>query len=192
MPKLNKTQAAVLSAAAGRRDHLLVPPKELNERAAKALGTTLLNLGLVAEVQVKRKEPAWRTGEDGIRVGLVLTEPGLRAVRPDPGPGQAEGETPPTAATPNPSDGEEGSPSAPADMPRQGTKQALILALLRRPTGAGLDELVAATGWLPHTTRAALTGLRQRGFGVYRHKGQDGRSVYLITDGGEVPASEAA
>jgi len=25
---------------------------------------------------------------------------------------------------------------------------------------------VAATGWLPHTTRAALTGLRKRGYAV--------------------------
>ena len=29
-----------------------------------------------------------------------------------------------------------------------------------------LDELVASTGWLPHTTRAALTGLRRRGYAV--------------------------
>lgn len=29
--------------------------------------------------------------------------------------------------------------------------------------GASLDELAGATGWLPHTTRAALTGLRKKG-----------------------------
>ena len=29
-----------------------------------------------------------------------------------------------------------------------------------------LAELIAATGWLPHTTRAALTGLRKRGYAV--------------------------
>lgn len=43
------------------------------------------------------------------------------------------------------------------------TKIALILELLQCPTGAGLSDLVAATGWLPHTTRAALTGLRKKG-----------------------------
>jgi len=38
--------------------------------------------------------------------------------------------------------------------------------LLQRDCGATLDELVASTGWLPHTTRAALTGLRKRGFTI--------------------------
>jgi Protein of unknown function (DUF3489) len=36
--------------------------------------------------------------------------------------------------------------------------------LLQRDYGATLEELIAATDWLPHTTRAALTGLRKRGY----------------------------
>ena len=35
---------------------------------------------------------------------------------------------------------------------------------MQRKTGATLDDLVEATGWLPHTTRAALTGLRKKGY----------------------------
>lgn len=81
---------------------------------------------------------------------------------------------------------------APADSPRGGTKQSLVLGLLRRASGASLDELVAATGWQPHTTRAALTGLRQRGFAIERRKGEDGRSVYLITNLEQALTSEAA
>jgi hypothetical protein len=38
--------------------------------------------------------------------------------------------------------------------------------LLQRDQGATLNELVVMTGWLPHTTRAALTGLRKRGYSV--------------------------
>lgn len=38
-----------------------------------------------------------------------------------------------------------------------------VIALLSRPNGATLDELVSATGWQPHTTRAALTGLKKKG-----------------------------
>jgi Protein of unknown function (DUF3489) len=41
-----------------------------------------------------------------------------------------------------------------------------LLALLQRDCGATLEELIAATDWLPHTTRAALTGLRTRGYAV--------------------------
>jgi len=38
--------------------------------------------------------------------------------------------------------------------------------MLSRKSGATLEALVDATGWLPHTTRAALTGLRKRGYTV--------------------------
>jgi len=39
-----------------------------------------------------------------------------------------------------------------------------VIEMLSRSGGASLADLIAATGWLPHTTRAALTGLRKRGF----------------------------
>jgi DNA-binding IclR family transcriptional regulator len=45
--------------------------------------------------------------------------------------------------------------------------------------GATLAELVALTGWQPHTARAALTGLRQRGFAV-RLSERGGRKAYRI------------
>ena len=50
----------------------------------------------------------------------------------------------------------------PAKAPRI-TKSAAVVALLQRPQGATLAELIAVTGWLPHTTRAALTGIRKQG-----------------------------
>jgi DNA-binding IclR family transcriptional regulator len=53
-------------------------------------------------------------------------------------------------------------PDSEAAAPRV-TKASLLLNLLRRENGATLAELVDATGWLPHTTRAALTGLRKKG-----------------------------
>ena len=46
---------------------------------------------------------------------------------------------------------------------------------------APLAELVAATSWLPHTTRAALTGLRKRGYAVGIDRADKARgSVYRI------------
>ncbi len=54
-------------------------------------------------------------------------------------------------------------PAAPAPDRARETKQALVVVLLQRKQGASLAELVAATSWLPHTTRAALTRLRQGG-----------------------------
>ncbi|MEO5586916.1 MAG: recombinase family protein, partial [Novosphingobium sp.] len=52
----------------------------------------------------------------------------------------------------------------PAATPVRGpSKIDQVLALLRREEGATLAELMETTGWLPHTTRAALTGLRKKG-----------------------------
>jgi hypothetical protein len=48
------------------------------------------------------------------------------------------------------------------------SKISVIKDLLFRNDGASLDELTAATGWLPHTIRAALTGLRKKGYGIER------------------------
>jgi hypothetical protein len=67
-----------------------------------------------------------------------------------------------------------------AAVPAQGpTKQAVIIGLLQRPQGATLADLIAATGWLPHTTRAALTRLRQAGHLLDKTKGATG-AVYRI------------
>ena len=51
-----------------------------------------------------------------------------------------------------------------------GTKSAAVIALLSREEGATLDEMIDATGWLPHTTRAALTGLKKKGHVIVRGK----------------------
>lgn len=61
------------------------------------------------------------------------------------------------AREPEPLDAEQ------SPQPPRKTKTAEVLAMLARPDGATLDQLVAATGWLPHTTRAALTGLKKKG-----------------------------
>ena len=50
-------------------------------------------------------------------------------------------------------------PAPPAAAPARERKIDKVLGLLQRPEGATLAELIEATGWLPHTTRAALTGL---------------------------------
>lgn len=63
------------------------------------------------------------------------------------------------------------------------TKANAVIELLSRAGGATLDQLVAATSWLPHTTRAALTGLKKKGHVVTSEK-LDGVRRYRI-DGGK-------
>ena len=60
------------------------------------------------------------------------------------------------------------------------TKIGKVIALLERDEGATLDEMMQSTGWLPHTTRAALTGLKKKGHAIERDKRGDA-SCYRIT-----------
>ena len=58
-------------------------------------------------------------------------------------------------------------------------KSDVVIGLLQRPGGAKLDEMIAATGWLPHSTRAALTGLKKKGHQITSEKA-DGVRRYRI------------
>ena len=71
--------------------------------------------------------------------------------------------------------------------PRAASKIGIVLGLLQMPEGASLAKLVEVTNWQPHTTRAALTGLRKRGYAIANEKmvSPDGvkHSVYRISPG---------
>lgn len=47
-----------------------------------------------------------------------------------------------------------------------GTKQARLFELLRPACGVTVNQLSTFLGWLPHSTRAALTRLRKDGVAV--------------------------
>ncbi|MFN5085240.1 MAG: DUF3489 domain-containing protein [Novosphingobium sp.] len=70
--------------------------------------------------------------------------------------------------------------AASADAPAQaGRKIDQVLILLRRESGATLVEMTDATGWLPHSARAVLTGLRKKGYRIERRK-RDAASCYHL------------
>ena len=69
--------------------------------------------------------------------------------------------------------------------PRGGSKLARVIALLERDHGATIEELIAATGWLAHTTRATLTGLRKRGYAVAIDRSDDKRGSFYRIPAGE-------
>lgn len=83
-------------------------------------------------------------------------------------------------------------PSAPGSStrPRPSSKLGIVLSMLEAPEGVPLSKLVEVTGWLPHTTRAALTGLRKRGFTIVSEKtNAGGSSVYRIRADATSPAA---
>ena len=66
------------------------------------------------------------------------------------------------------------------EQPPASTKRAKLIAMLERPEGASVAEIGQRLGWLPHTVRAAMTGLRKAGRQVTRSKNADDRSVYRL------------
>ncbi len=68
---------------------------------------------------------------------------------------------------------------------RAGTKQATLVDMMRTAAGATIAQMGAKAGWQPHSVRAALTGLRQRGLGITREKNDAGTTVYRLAESGK-------
>jgi len=60
------------------------------------------------------------------------------------------------------------------------TKAAIVQKLLARPKGASLAEIIEATGWLPHSARAFMTGLRKKGLKLVRECRTSGETAWRI------------
>lgn len=69
-----------------------------------------------------------------------------------------------------------------ATAPHPGSKIGKVIALLKRKPGATIEELAKATGWQPHSTRAALTGLKKKGHTIEKSK-RHGVTCYAIKGG---------
>ena len=68
-----------------------------------------------------------------------------------------------------------------SDQKRPTGKLGHVLDAVAATRGASLAELVELTGWQPHTARAALTRLRQRGFEVSLRE-NDSRKAYHLAE----------
>jgi hypothetical protein len=199
--KLSNTQLGALSAAGQRDDRCLVPPPKLKGGALKAFAAKLIAGGLAREVRAKETAAIWRTdASTGRTYTLKLTAKGKIAVTESEREADIDAENTaersgaaPTAEASNrppvrfqappraDAKGDDARNSRDRSEPRANSKLALLVDLLSRDRGATIAELTTATGWLPHTTRAALTRLRQRGLGLERVKGEtSGPSTYRV------------
>jgi len=174
MTKLTDTQRIILSAASQRTDRLALPlPKSLKGGAVIKVIGPLIEKGLLEEVDANRRlnDPVWRETGDGHGVTLIITDAGLEAigVEPDTGP-QAATRGEETDEVPA-AHGEVSGQPAPATAPRErktreGTKQALVIEMLRRPEGASIAEIVEATAWVSHSVRGFLAGALKKKLGL--------------------------
>ena len=65
---------------------------------------------------------------------------------------------------------------------RAGTKQALVVEMLRRSEGATVDQIMEATGWQRHTVRGAFAGALKKklGLAIASEKVEGGARVYRV------------
>jgi len=176
MTKLTETQTIILIAGAQRPDNIALPlPKGLHGAAAKMVVTKMIEHGWLQEVDanMRRGEPLWRETCDGHGTTLVVKDAGLLAIGIEPvavksvamtrdNATKAEASKPPTQ--------------------RAGTKQAMLIAMLQRPDGASIAEIVVATSWQAHSARGVISGVLKKRLGlVVGSTKEDGRgSVYRI------------
>lgn len=152
MKKPNDTQLILLSTAAARDNGSFMPFPDSLTAPADSIRTAiaaLLKAAYAEEGEVRDAAHAWRQ-EGDIEIGLCITDAGRAAI----GAGEVDSSVQAAPAL----------PQVPVDAPapKGQTKTAMVLGMLERDDGATLAELMTATGWLPHTTRAALTVLRKK------------------------------
>jgi hypothetical protein len=185
--RLTDTQLFVLSRAAQREDGAATLPDGMTGKAAQKLAATLAEKALVREIRAKPGMPVWRHGEEGGFHALVITKLGRMAIKVEDDRLSEDSELGVQASA---SIDKAASAQSERSAPRQGSKLSMVIDLLGHKKGAGIEELASATGWLPHTTRAALTGLRKRGYAIERERSEKGGSVYRIVAG--TPSALAA
>lgn len=130
---------------------------ELGDRIRTALGG-LIRRKLAREAEMVQSDALWRKDGDKC-IGLVITDAGRAALA---------NAIPVVEAVSSVS----GPPIS---------KTAMVLTMLSRPEGASLTDLMSATGWLPHSVRGALSGLRKKGHAVVRSS-VDGNSCWRLSE----------
>ncbi|MBW6494981.1 MAG: DUF3489 domain-containing protein [Burkholderiaceae bacterium] len=115
------------------------------------------------EANLRRGEPLWRESGDDHGTTLVVTEAGLEAIGVEPVAPSVGASA--RKAKPGPAPMLVAHAAKPVAI-RAGTKQAQIIAMLQRPEGATIAEMVAATSWQAHTVRGSISGALKRKLGL--------------------------
>ena len=165
--KLTTTQRNMLCVAAQREDRCIESSPDLRGSAARAFATKLIDAGLAREIRAKDGMPVWRHDKDVDRnYSLKLTASGIKIAVSEADVIQSSTNVRSNSTSP---------------PPREHSKVSQVIRMLWQECGITVQEISNAMGWLPHTTRATLTGLRKRGIQIIRltREGERGSSYRI-------------
>jgi hypothetical protein len=200
--RVDDTETIILVAAANRSDRTVLPvPDSINAPHDKveAKLRRLLNIGLIEEKVAKLEDGRWRKDEEDRHITLRITAAGYEAVGIEPpdglqratatdAPAGEEAKRSPRSSKKSAqSNSAKKSPPArklPGKAPKDSkavvstpNKSEKLLALLRRPAGATLPELIKSSGWQPHSVRGFLSAVVNKKLKLKLLSEEDGKGV---------------
>jgi DNA-binding MarR family transcriptional regulator len=193
MSRLSDSQLVILSAACQRPDRCVFPVKsKLKGNAVGNVLKSLLKKDLIEEVRTKsRDDTVWRHDEEHGRMTLLATKAAFAALSIEMPQEAEEPETGGIVAQPAPAESEPKKRSKKrkakepkSTEPRKGSKQAQLIAMLRRAKGTTIDEIAEALSWQPHTVRGAIAGALKKklGLDVTSEKDDKRGRIYRLVD----------